>query len=84
MPFLGSFRNWYRYQVGMVPVPPMQRQNGTGTKQSGTSTTHQNRLVPIPVQVVPVPLLPIALISYISTLLSSNSYTDSIETLVND
>ena len=25
-------------------VPPMQRQNGTGTNQSGTGTTHQNKV----------------------------------------
>ena len=44
MPFLGSFRDWYRYQTGVVSIPPMQKQNGTGTNQSGTSTTHQNRV----------------------------------------
>ena len=41
---LGSFCDWYRYQTGVVPVPPMQRQNGTGTNQSGTGTTHQNKV----------------------------------------
>ena len=58
MPFLGRIVPWYRYQTGVVPVPLMQRQNGTGTIQSGTSTTLQNGLVPIPNRVVPVPLVP--------------------------
>ena len=31
LPFLGSSRDWYRYQTGVVSVPLMQRQNGTGT-----------------------------------------------------
>ena len=35
---------WYRYQDKVVPVPLMQRQNGTGTFQSGTGTTHQNMI----------------------------------------
>ena len=29
---------------GWVLVPPMQKQNGTGTNQSGTGTTHQNKV----------------------------------------
>ena len=41
-------------------------------------------LVPVPVQVVPVPLLPIALIFGILTLLSSNSNTEGIGTLINE
>ena len=41
-------------------------------------------LVPVPIQVVSVPLLPTTLIFCILTLLSSNSYTDGIETLIND
>ena len=41
---MGSFRDWYRYQTGVVPIPPMQKQNGTGTNQSGTATTHQNKV----------------------------------------
>ena len=28
----------------LVPVPLMQRQNGTSTIQSGTGTTHQNMI----------------------------------------
>ena len=44
MPFLGSFLNWYRYQNKVVPVPLMQRPNGTGIIQSGTGTTHQNQV----------------------------------------
>ena len=42
------------------------------------------RLVPIPIQGVPVPLLPTTLIFGILTLLSSNSYPNSIGTLIND
>ena len=44
----------------------------------------RTRLVPVPVQVVPIPLLPAALISCISIIVSPNSYTNSIGTLVND
>ena len=44
MPFMASFCDWYRFQTGVVPVPPMQRQNGTGTNQSGTGTTDPNRV----------------------------------------
>ena len=43
LPFLGRITPWYWYQTGVVPVPLMQRKNGTGTIQSGTSTTLQNR-----------------------------------------
>ena len=31
LPFLGRIAPWYRYQKGVVPVPLMQWQNGTGT-----------------------------------------------------
>ena len=41
-------------------------------------------LVPEPIQVVPIPLLPTALIFGILTLLSSNSNTKGIGTLIND
>ena len=43
LPFLGRITAWYRYQTGVVPVPLMQRKNGTGSIQSGTGTTLQNR-----------------------------------------
>ena len=44
---MGSFYNWYLYQNRVVPVPPIQRPNGTGTIQSGTGTTHRTKLVPV-------------------------------------
>ena len=42
-PGTSTKQGWYRYQTGVVLVPLMQRQNGTGTIQSGTGTTLQNR-----------------------------------------
>ena len=44
LPILGKIATWYQYHVGVVPVALRQRQNGTGTNQNGTSTTHQNRV----------------------------------------
>ena len=73
----GTKHGWYRYHLcrgKMVLVP---------TKVVPIPLTRTG-LVPILVQVVPVPLLPTDLISCISTLLSQNSYIDSIGTLVND
>ena len=78
---LGSFRDWYRYQNRVVPVPLMQRPNGIGTIQSGIGTTHQNMNG---TGTDAVPLFPAALVSCIFTLLSPNSYTDSIGTLINE
>ena len=44
----------------------------------------RTRLVQVSIQVVPVPLLPAALIFGILTLLSSNLLTEGIGTLIND
>ena len=67
---------WYQYQDKVVPVPLMQRQNGTGTIQSGTGTTHQNMIGTgtnhSGTGTDAVPLLLATLIFYILTLLSSN------------
>ena len=81
LPFLGSFRDWYWYQNRVVPVPLMQRPNGTGTIQSGTGSTHQNMNG---IGIDAVPLFSATLVSCIFTLLSPNSYIDSIGTLINE
>ena len=76
----------------MVPVP---NRGGTGTHDTEPKWYRYHDkvvlvpltitgLVPVPIQVVPIPLLLATLIFGILTLLSSNSYTDGIETLIND
>ena len=83
MPFLGSFRDWYRYQTGVVPIPPMQRENGTNTNQSGTGTTHQNRIGTStnPSSTSTTSCIPVFMYFYI---VKPNPYTDSIGNLIND
>ena len=60
LPFLGRIGDRYRYPFGVVPVPLMQWQNGTGTTQSGTVPPSRTGSVPIPNRVVQVPLVPTA------------------------
>ena len=71
LPFLGRVATWYRFQTRVVPVPLGQRQNGTGTNQSGTSTTHQNRVSTCTNASNSLDICVLAL-------LSPNSYTDGI------
>ena len=72
----------------MVPIPNMERnQNGIDTKtkwyqyHSPEQDWYRYRSVPVS---IPVPLLHTTLIFGILTLLSPNSYSDSIGTLIND
>ena len=58
MPFLGRIATWYQYQTGVVLVPLMQRQNGTGTIQVVSVPLSRIGLVPVPNIVVPVPQVP--------------------------
>ena len=60
--FLGRTREWYQYQK-LVQVPIVQ-------KPSGTSTHLQNRVVPVPIKVVPVPMVPATLFLHIFAPLS--------------
>ena len=84
MPFLGRITHWYWYQTGVVPVPLTRTKVVPVPRQSGTGTNLQNRVGTGTDLNGNVPLLPTALISCIFILLSPNSYTDSIGTLVND
>ena len=83
LPFKGKTR-------ALVPVPKVgtsthgQRQSGTGTIKVVPVPNHKNGLVPVPIKVVPVPILPANLIFCTHALLSPNSSTDSIGTLIND
>ena len=70
-------QGWYRYHLtedkwyryqGKVVLVPLTR----------------TLLVPVPIQVVPVPLLPVTLNFSMLTLLSSNLNTEGIGTLLND
>ena len=76
----------------LVPVP---NRGGTGTAYAKPKwyryqdkvvpvALSRTGLVPVPIQVVLVPLLPVAMIFGILTLLSSNSHTKGIGTLIND
>ena len=68
----------------MVPVPLGQRQNVTGTNQSSTGTTHQNR---VGTGTDPSGTGTNASNSpdiCVLALLSLNSYTDGIGTLIKD
>ena len=38
----GQFPRLVPYQTGVVPVPPIQKPNGTDTNQSDIGTTHHN------------------------------------------
>ena len=62
----------------------MQRQNGTGTKQSGTGTTHQNRVGTGADLSGTGTTASCSPDFCILTLLSSNSYTKGIGTQIND
>ena len=97
----GTKQGWYRYQTGVVPVPLMQRQNGTSTikvvpvsltitkvvpipRQSGTGTNFQNM---IGIDTNPSGTGTTAFGSpdfCICALLSSNSHTEGIGTLINE
>ena len=88
LPFLGNFVKWYRYHLtvakwyryqGKVVLVPLTRTKVVSVpRQSGTGTNFQNMIG------TGTTLLPATLIFGILTLLSSNSNTEGIGTLIND
>ena len=44
LPFLGRVATWHRYQTRVVPVPLDKTKMVPVPRQSGTGTTHQNRV----------------------------------------
>ena len=44
LPFLGRITTRYRYQTGVAPVPLDRTKMVPVPRQSGTGTTHQNRV----------------------------------------
>ena len=76
-PFLGKVATWYQYQTGVVPVPLGQRQSGTGT-------THQNRVGIGTDSSGTSTNASSNLDICVLALLSPNSYTDDIENLIKD
>ena len=85
LPFLGSLAKWYQNRNRGGTGTTLHRPNGTGTKAKWYRY-HSLRigLVPVPIQVVLVPLIPTALICGILTWLRSNSHTEGIGTLINE
>ena len=75
---------WYRYQSKWYWYHSLEPKWYRYQDNVVPVPTCRTRLVSVLTQMVPVPLLPTALIFCILTLLSSNSHTESIGTLLND
>ena len=77
------------YEAASVPKQSgtgttQQKLIGTGTDTSGTGTTYRMCSVPVPNRVVPIPHYPKCPDLCSFAYLSLNSYTVSMETLIND
>ena len=84
LPFLGNSTKWYRYQNRGGTGTTLQRPNGTGTKIKWYVYTHQNRFGTGTDPSGTGATDSCSLDFGILTLLSSNSNTEGIGTLIND